>query len=274
MGRMRFTDHAPMIIAHRGASAYAPENTLAAFALALLQGADVIELDVRATSDGELVLLHDETLLRTTGDPRAVSEVTSAELYKLDDLVRPPTLTDVLDCFGDTTHYLLDVKHIPIDSERDLIDAVVDRRLRDRVVVQSFDHLLLRRLSLREPALALAALLAPEADAFRGLRLVSRYVTSINPCFPATVAPLVAFAHRRGVAVCPWTVNDDSDMQRLIDLNVDALITDVPDRARALVAARRPQGLQTRRDDGIVTRVTSPSPDTTPVSELFSQASP
>ncbi len=55
--------------------------------------------------------------------------------------------------------------------------------------MQSFDHLLLRRLSLREPALALAALLAPEADAFRGLRLVSRYVTSINPCFPATVAP-------------------------------------------------------------------------------------
>lgn len=234
---MRSDAHPPAIIAHRGASADALENTLAALALALRQGADAIELDLRATSDGELVLLHDETLERTAGDPRVLAEMTSAELREIDDPVRPPSLAEVLDCFGDGTDYLIEVKRIPGPCERGLIDAIVSRGLRERVVVQSFDHLLLRRLSLRDPRLEVAALLAPPADHRRSLKLVSPFVQGIGPCAAATDAELVATAHRRGLAVRSWTVNDEFEMQRLIALGVDALITDVPGRARALVGA-------------------------------------
>lgn len=232
---MRSTVHRPAVIAHRGASAYAPENTPAACAIALLQGADAIELDVRATADGELVLLHDETLLRTTGDPRAIDRVMASDLGELDDAVRPPTLSHVLDCFGDGTSYLIEVKQIPLTCERALVDAIAARRLHDSVVVQSFDHLLLRRLRLRDPALRIAALFAPEADARRSLALVAPFVTGIGPRWSSVDARLVDAAHARGLEVRAWTVNDEDEMARLSRLGVDALITDVPDRARALV---------------------------------------
>lgn len=90
--------------------------------------------------------------------------------------------------------------------------------------------------------------------------------------FRATAAPLVTFGHRRGMAVCPCTVNDDSDMRRLIDLNVDALSTDVPDRACVMLTARQQQALQTRRDRRIATCITSPSLHATSVSESSSRA--
>ena len=234
---MRLTPQLPAIVAHRGASAHAPENTLAAFELALLQGADVIECDMRTTSDGELVLVHDETLLRTTGDPRAVAEVALADLAELDDAVRPPTLAEVLDSFGDGTNYLVDVKRLPRVRERQFIDAIACRGLGARVVVQSFDHLLLRRLSLQEPLLSVAAAFAPQADARRSVQLVARFVSGIAPFCATTDAALVRTAHRHGLAIWPWTVNEECEMQRLIDLGVDGLITDVPDRACALVGA-------------------------------------
>jgi glycerophosphoryl diester phosphodiesterase len=234
---MRFTAQPPAIVAHRGASAYAPENTPAAFALALLQGADAIELDVRATRDGDLVLLHDETLLRTTGDPRAVAETTRTELDALDGAVRPPSLAHVLDCFGDETSYLIEVKRIPGPCEPALVQAIASRGLRERVVVQSFDHLLLRRLSLRDPRLAVAALLPAHADAHRSLEVVAPFVSGIGPCWSSVDAGLVDAAHERGLDVRAWTVNSPEEMARMTDLGVDALITDAPDTARALVGA-------------------------------------
>jgi glycerophosphoryl diester phosphodiesterase len=234
---MRFTTPHPAIIAHRGASAHAPENTLAAFALALLQGADAIEFDVRATFDGKLVVLHDATLQRTAGDPRAIAEVTSGELMELDGAVRPYTLADVLDCFGSDTRYLIDIKRIPQRCESELIDAIVASGLRERVVVQSSDHLLLRRLSLRDPLLSLAALLPPQADARRSLQLVAPFVTGVVPCSTTTDAALVASARGHGLAISPWTVNEECEMERLIHLGVDALITDIPGIARSLLDA-------------------------------------
>src|SRR5918993_392641 len=91
------------VIAHRGASAYTPEHTFAAYDLALEQGADALELDVRSTADGALVLLHDATLLRTTNDPRRVDELTSAGLAELDHPAAPVALDSVLGRYGDET---------------------------------------------------------------------------------------------------------------------------------------------------------------------------
>ena len=229
------------VIAHRGASAHAPENTLESFALALRLGADRVELDIRATADGVPVVVHDPTLERTTGVARAVADVTAAELRALPAAVRPPTLDDVLDAFGAGARYLIEVKRIPVETESVVLDALSARGLGHHAAIQSFDHLLLRRLRRRDPALSLAALFRPGADLRSGLRLVAPFVDGIGPVAAQIDPGLMHEAHGRGLLVRPWTVNDSREMQRLLAAGVDGIITDRPERARATIgtAARR-----------------------------------
>src|SRR3954463_16426091 len=98
------------VIAHRGASAYAPEHTFAAFALAIELGADRLELDVRPLADGTPVVLHDRTLARTCGDARAVRDLLPADLDALDPATRPPTLAAVLERYAAATRLLVELK--------------------------------------------------------------------------------------------------------------------------------------------------------------------
>ncbi len=235
------------VIAHRGASAHAPENTLSSFALALRLGADCIELDVRATSDGVPVVLHDPTLERTAGIRRAIADMSAAELAALPTSRRPPTLDEVLDAFGTRTDYLVEVKRIEVGTEPVLLEAFARRRLRSRVTVQSFDHLLLRRLRRRDDSLALAALFRPGADVAGALDLVTPFVGGIGPCAAEVGPRLIDAAHSRGLTVRTWTVNETDAMQRLVEAGVDGIITDRPERARAVVGAAARAGAATGR---------------------------
>ena len=221
------------VIAHRGASAHAPENTLESFALALRLGADCVELDVRATADGIPVVIHDPTLERTAGLARAVADCTAAELGALPARSRPPTLDDVFDFFGASTGYLVEIKRIPVEVERVLLDAVGSRDLGGQVTIQSFDHLLLRRLRRRSRAMRLAALFRPGADVTGALGLVAPFVDGIGPPAAQVDAALIGQARALGLSVRPWTVNESAEMRRLLAAGVDALITDRPERARA-----------------------------------------
>src|SRR3954452_4735765 len=115
------------IIAHRGASAYAPEHTLEAYDLALFMGAHCIELDVRSAADGTLLVVHDATLRRTTGDPRAVRGLRAGDLHSLDPELRPLMLETVLRTYGTAPRYLVDLK----DPRTDDAGRVVD--LADRI---------------------------------------------------------------------------------------------------------------------------------------------
>ncbi len=227
------------IIAHRGASAYAPEHTLAAYDLALAQGADVLELDVRAARDGTLVVVHDQTLLRTIGDPRRVDALDASALAALHPDARPLTLDTVLTRYGHAARFLLDLKQPSPRWERRLL-ATIDRpALRDRVIVQSFDPRSLRRLHLAAPWLPIAALF-PEGMPVRGLRAVARFACGLGPWHGAVDASLIARARAHGLAVRPWTVNGEGDIERLLALGVDGVITDAPDvalAARTRVAA-------------------------------------
>ena len=223
------------VIAHRGASAHAPENTLPSFALARRLGADCLELDVRATSDGVPVVLHDPTLERTAGIARAVAASTSAELAALPDQCRPPTLDDVLDAFGATTDYLIEIKRIPVSTEDVVLDALHRRGLQRHATIQSFDHLLLRRLRRRDREVRLAALLRPGADVGANLDLVASYVSGIGPAAAQVDLALTERAHARRLTVRPWTVNDADEMRRLVAVGVDGIITDRPERARAVI---------------------------------------
>lgn len=249
------------VIAHRGASAHAPENTLEAFALAMDLGADRVELDVRATADGVPVVVHDPSLERTTGVARAVTDVTAAELRALSAAVRPPTLEDVLEAFGSDTRYLIEIKRIPVETESLVLGALMTRGLGRHATLQSFDHLLLRRLRRRNPAVPLAALLRPGADVRSGLRLVAPFVQGIGPVAAQVDPVLVQEARARGLLVRPWTVNDSDEMQRLLTAGVDGIITDRPERARAAVAtAARRAGAGTVAAHPLQARMAATSP--------------
>src|SRR5829696_4681674 len=111
------------VVAHRGASAYAPENTFAAFDLALAQGADVLELDVRPAANGHLVLVHDPTLERIAGDPRAVASLSRAALATLDRLVRPEAFDAFLDRYAREARLMIDLKEPSAEWEKRVVDA-------------------------------------------------------------------------------------------------------------------------------------------------------
>jgi glycerophosphoryl diester phosphodiesterase len=227
--------HRATVIAHRGASAYAPEHTFAAYDLALAQGADVLELDVRQTADGRPVVLHDATLLRTAGDPRPVAAVGAGALAALPGAPLP--LAAVLERYAGRAGLLVEVKAC---EPAVLLAALAGAGARDAVTVQAFDHRFLRRLRALDPGLPLAALFRP----WRGAAAVRRELARVGGCAGAVGpsarhvdAPLVLAAHARGIAVRPYTVNDEAEAERLLALGVDGLITDVPDRIRAVVDA-------------------------------------
>ncbi|MDP8909552.1 MAG: glycerophosphodiester phosphodiesterase [Chloroflexota bacterium] len=223
------------VIAHRGASAYAPEHTLAAYDLALEQGAEALELDVRATADGELLVVHDATLLRTALDPRRVSRLTRVELMALDPLLRPLTLDTVLERYGRHVRLFVELKDPARAWEQRVVTAIARYGLADQAIVQSFDTSALRRLHGAAPWLAIAPLYRFGPATARRLRAIASYATGIGVWHASVDAALVLRAHAAGVVVRAWTVNSAQQIARLLALGVDGIITDAPDVARAVV---------------------------------------
>ena len=154
----------PIIIAHRGAQADAPENTLSAFSEALRQGADAIELDVQQTKDKKLVIMHDFTLRRTTGKKGRVDQCTLKQIKSLDagswfsqkyKGERVPTLGEVLDTYGTKTNFVIELKFYQPNSRRfarRVYDEVARRKLLDHVLFLSFDPRLLMQIEKNNPA--------------------------------------------------------------------------------------------------------------------------
>jgi len=221
----------PDVIAHRGASAYAPEHTFAAYDLALEQGATMLELDVRVTLDGELVVLHDTTLLRTALQPGHVAQMSCADLAALDAPLRPLTLDAVLERYGRRARLLVELKDPAPAWERGVADAFLRHGLAERVVVQSFDAAALRRLRAAAPWLSVAPL-RRRAPGTRVLRGIAAYAGAVGVWHGLVDQEFVLRARGCGLAVRAWTVNDPRDMHRLLALGVDGVITDRPDVLR------------------------------------------
>lgn len=233
----------PQVIAHRGASEYEPEHTFAAYDLALAQGADVLEVDVRITADDQPMVLHDATLERTAGDRRALSSLRRRELEALDPAVRPLHLGDVLGRYGDEARYLIDLK-APSDAVVGaVIGEVVASGLLGRVQIQAFGRRGLRRVRSAHELVSLAQLYLPHSPAGlirRDLARVATVADAIGPEAGSVEPGLVAAAHDRGLRVQPYTVNDPVRISELLAMGVDGVITDAPDRARAAAGARKP----------------------------------
>lgn len=236
----------PQIFAHRGACAVAPENTLPAFEKALELGADGIELDVQATADGILVVLHDFNLGRTTTGSGLLRTHTLAQLAHVDAGVlfdesfagtRIPTLAQVFDLVGDRCLVNVEIKNLAWQGGREpapLVRMIQQRRLHDQVIVSSFNPLALLKMRQLDPSIALGRLYVPQQplnsmSAWFGALIAAE---ALHPHFRMIDAQLIAKARSRGQFVNTWTVNDVTDARRLAQLGVDAMITDVPDMIR------------------------------------------
>ena len=237
-------------IAHRGASGRAPENTHAAFAAALELGAEAIELDCQLSADGELVVIHDETLERTTDGAGAVGDRTAAELAALDAGAwfapqfageRIPRLADVLAQVRDRVTLNVEIK-----SARDLgviepklAALVAAERAGEWVVFSSFHSEAVRTMRGVAPWARLGVLCDEDPRA-RGLALANEVNAEVLIPGRRWVDPrIVEEAHVRGLDVWVWTVNEPGEMRRLIALGVDALFSDYPERFAGLAQLAR-----------------------------------
>lgn len=222
----------PLIIGHRGASAAAPENTLAAFGLAAEQGAQGVEMDVRLTADGNVVVIHDKTVARTTGGAGMVTDLTTAELQALDaGLGQPvPTLDDVFQAFGPALLYNVELKDFGLRS-RGLEIAVADRiaayHLENQVVVSSFNPLTIRRARRHLSRTTMTAVIWDRAP--RWLWHLLSETEADHPHYSLVDEAYMAWAREQKYRVHVWTVDDPAEARRLAHLGVHAIITNKPD---------------------------------------------
>ena len=221
----------PLIIGHRGASADAPENTLAAFALAQAQGADGIEFDVQLSADGWPVIIHDANLARTTNGQGRVQDHTLAQLQALDaGQGQPiPTLDELFETLGPNFLYNVELKTAAL-RDTGLAAAVADRiqahHLERQTVVSSFNPLAVRwaRRHLTQSTWVAHLSYKP------GLTVKYRLSPSqaIHPHYRMVDAAYMAWTKKMGWRVHVWTVDDPAEAQRLADLGVHGIITNKP----------------------------------------------
>jgi glycerophosphoryl diester phosphodiesterase len=232
------------VIAHRGASGTLPENTLPAYELAVSQGADMIEIDLHRTRDGETVVTHDEDLARLGGRGE-VAEADVAEIRALDagGGAAVPTLDEVLDAFGGRVPFNLELKRGRRrrydDLETAALAAVERRGLLESTLFSSFDDATLAELGSQSPEARIALLLSARSASRPIERALALEAEAVNPSLFVVTPELIEAAHQVGLAVHVYTVDAEDDMRRLIDLGVDGLFTNFPARMRALLKSPR-----------------------------------
>ena len=260
------TSRRPLILGHRGAAGEAPENTLLSFELALKQGADILESDVHLTRDGVPVLCHDARLDRTTNGAGPIAEHPFAEVARLDAAhgysldggatfplrghgIRIPSLEQAFAAFPEA-YFNLELKSGGEALAKQAVDLVTATGRHDRTLLTAADDDLMDHLKVFARA-------APHSPALGASTLdVVRFVQAAVEGTPPPPGPqalqiptefsgrplvtpeLLAHAHRFGVEVHVWTIDDESEMNRLLDLGVDGLVTNFPGRMRELLARR------------------------------------
>jgi glycerophosphoryl diester phosphodiesterase len=220
-----------IIFGHRGAPGYPRqgENTIGSFKKALAQAATGLEFDVRRCGDGQLVVIHDETVDRTTNGKGYVRSLSYEELRQFDaGFGEPiPRLSDVLDQFG--SQCLLNIELKDADIASDVRSLVLERRLERHVIVSSFDWDELRPLTPEIPIGLLSSKLEKLLTAAEGLG-----ASAIHPRQDIVTLTLVNVAHEAKLGVHAWTVNDPARLRRLRELGVDGVFTDFPERCSTL----------------------------------------
>lgn len=239
-----------VIFAHRGACALAPENTISSFELAVSHQADAVELDAKLSKDGVVMVIHDQTLDRTTDGTGKVNEHTLAELKALDAGAKfnqrfagekIPTLEEVFEAVGKKV--LVNVELTNYSSRKDDLIArvakVVKRQnMQDRVLFSSFipNNLKMMKELLPDAPVALLCLGGPAGMISRSFFLQHVSPAIIHPYLADVDRLYVWWEHRRNRRVHVWTVNAEQDIKHMLAMRVDGIFTDDPQKARKIMA--------------------------------------
>ncbi len=221
-------------IGHRGAKGHAPENTLISFQKAIELGVQGIELDVHLTSDKHLVVIHDESVDRTTSGTGLVSSFTLDELKSLqiDNLYEIPTLQEVLDFIDKRIFLNIELKgKNTAKPVTDLIERYILEKnwTYDHFIVSSFDWNALQEVRSLNPNIAIGVL--TQTDLALAIGFADFIKTkSIHPYFHLLTQENLALMQEKGFHVFPWTVNELEDIHKIKSLHVDGIISDFPDR--------------------------------------------
>lgn len=228
-----------LLIGHRGASAAMPENSLAAFSLAVEQGADGIETDVRLSKDGRPVLVHDAALQRLSGNPSKVCDLTADEL-KEEDIGQGQTvalLEDLFELLGDRTLYNLELKDFGL-RDQGLVDRVAEEvatfGLQSQTLISSFNPLVVRR-ARRCFSVPVPVALIRGPGVYRHTRWTVDTGVE-NPHYSLVDEEYMDHAARHGCYTYVWTVDDIAEASRLAALGVNGIITNEPARLREQLA--------------------------------------
>ncbi len=248
------------VIAHRGFSGQAPENTLVAIRQAIEVGADMVEIDVTVTADGHVILLHDETLDRTTDGQGSPTSMTMDEIRELDagSWFAPeyagegiPTLTEALETVKDRILINVEIKSEAVEHGvvPKVAALIVEHEMLDLVVVSSFSPEALRLMKITDPAVITATLFNKELHTDRDPLEIIQEVGSrgFNISGKRLTAAMVERCHRHGIPVAVYTVNEPDEIRRLIELGVNAVFTDHPD-LMIEVLAKGPHALVANAD--------------------------
>jgi len=257
----RFTSGERLVIAHRGGRGIGPDHTLETFQAGLELGADVLELDVHTTSDGEIVVIHDDTVDRTTEGTGRVNDLTLAEIQALDagytwsddggatfpfrgQGQRVPTMREVLEAFPDEW-YVIEIKQADPPMVDPFLELLAEFELEERTIVASFSDEVIGevraagngvRTSYGElEATQFTLIDLSTLDSYEPPAEVLQVPPTALGGFEVITPELIERAARFGVPVHAWTINEREEMDELLALGVDGLITDWPDRARAAV---------------------------------------
>ncbi len=224
-------------IGHRGACGYAPENTLVSFEKAIELGCDGFEFDIQLSKDGHPMVIHDDTLERTTNGKGLVADYTLAELQQMDagqgkaEGQTIPSLKDVIALVNKRCRLFIELKaeHSTVAVVEHITRAVEQGWDYEHFYVCAFDHGQLLSVQKLNPRIRTCCLfagipvqlaaMATDAGAF-----------SINPCIHHITQALIDDAHRRGLKVLTWTVNHEAHIEKARSLGVDGIFSDFPDR--------------------------------------------
>ncbi|MEQ8338572.1 MAG: glycerophosphodiester phosphodiesterase family protein [Cyclobacteriaceae bacterium] len=233
------------IIAHRGFSSIAPENTLLAFRKAIEVGADYFELDVQRSKDNKAMVIHDASIDKTSSDNQTgeVVQMNSAALKnikvgyskKFGDKYadeKMPTLKEALEVARGKIKVCIEIKSYGLEQE--VLDAVNELEMNDQVIIFSFYYPVLAKIRQLDKKIPILYLIS-EADEMTVdyAKVIDAKAIGVGSRTDLT-KEYIDFAHQQGVEVWQWTVNDEEKMESLMDIGLDGLITDYPDKALAL----------------------------------------
>lgn len=228
---------------HRGNPHEHPENTLASFASAISLGVDVIECDVHLTTDGQLAVIHDHTLDRTTSGAGPVGQKSMLELARLDagNGEKVPELGEVLELARGRVGVAIEIKSLPVryrGLEERLVEVLRDQRMVDECAVICFDHRVIRRVRDLEDGLVVGALVAGRPLMLPELLAYAR-AEVYSPHWSFADKDLVADTHECGAVVGVWTVDDEVSLDEVLRAGVDAVYSNRPGVIAGSLAERR-----------------------------------